>query len=438
MAGQFVYVRAMDLEPFVSLGLAGAAGLLIGLERERSAPKDRRAESFLGGARTHPLLALGAAVATLAAREVGVAPLVMAFGALVILLTVNYAADVRLGRDRGITSEAAFLLTFVLGVLSATERVVDLRSRVFLVASVAVVATFLLSVKPTLHPLVRRVTPEDAVATLKFLLVAVVVVPLLPDDTYGPLEVLNPFQIGLLVVLISAISFVGYAAIRLLGPRLGLGLTGLVGGLASSTAVTLAMSARAKDRREIADSAALAVTLASTVMFLRVLAVVAVVNPALWRALAFPMVAAALGGGGASVVFALRSRRAKEDTGAVVFSNPFELGSALTFGLVFAVVLFGSKAASVHLGESGTYAAGVIAGTTDVDAITLSMARLAGRGVGVAVAVTTIFLGAASNTLVKGVMSVALGGWAFGGRVLAAQVAMLAAGAVGLALGGPR
>ncbi len=420
-------------EPFVSLGLATVAGLLIGLERERSRPSEESKLGFLGGARTHPLLALGGGVATLAAREVGIVAIAVPFVALVLFLGLNYAGEVWRDRHRGITSEAAFLLSFLLGVLSLTQGVLAPTSqKIFAVSSVAVVATFLLSVKPTLHPLVRRISTEDATSTLKFLIVAVVVLPLLPDRTYGPLDVLNPFQVGVLVVLISGISFAAYVAIRLLGERRGLGVIGLVGGLVSSTAVTLSMARRAKERPEIADSAALAVTLASTVMFTRVLVIVALVNPALRSQVSYPMIAAALGGIAATIGLWLRSGRAstrKEEE--VAFSNPFDLGTALKFGLLFAAVLLGSKAASFYLGTGGTYAAGVLAGSTDVDAITLSMAKLAGHGISPQVAATTIFLGAASNTLAKGVLAAVVGGWSFGRRVLAAQLLMLAAGAFG-------
>lgn len=426
-------------EPFVSLAVAAAAGLLIGLERERSKPSDEARLSFLGGARTHPLLALAGGVSALASREVGLVAVAIPFGALAMLLGLNYAGDVWRDRHRGITSEAAFLLSFLLGVLALTRGVLGSTShKVFAVAAVAVVATFLLSAKPTLHPLVRRISTEDVAATLKFLIVAVVVLPLLPDRAYGPLGALNPFQIGMLMALISGLSFVGYAAIRLLGARRGLGVTGLVGGIVSSTAVTLSMAARAKERPEVADSAALAVTLASTVMFVRVIVIVAIVNPGLAIGVAFPMLAAAAGGAATTAVLWLRSGRARTKEAGVVFSNPFELGAAVTFTLLFAIILVGSKAATVYLGTAGTYAAGALAGTTDVDAISLSMAKLAAEG-GVArgVATTTIFLGTAANTLTKGVMGAFVGGWGFGRRVLGAQLVLLAAGAVGAALAWP-
>jgi uncharacterized membrane protein (DUF4010 family) len=421
-------------EPFVSLGLAAAAGLLIGLERERSAPEDGK-DTFLGGARTHPLFALVGGVATLAARELGPWAVLVPLAALAALLIVNFHGDVARDRSRGLTSEAAFLLSFLLGVLACSTGVIEPeKSRVVVVAAVAVVATFLLSAKPTTHQLAHALSREDVASTLKFLIVAVVILPLLPDRTYGPLDVLNPYAIGELMVLIAAISFVGYAGVRLLGPRRGLGLTGVVGGLVSSTAVTLSMAGRARERPELGESASLAVLLACTIMFARVLGIVAVVNPALAGSLVFPMASATLAGLGASLWRWLRSHRATGGEAAVAVSNPFELGQALKFALVFAVVLLGSKFAALRLGAAGSYAAGLAAGSTDVDAITLSMARLAGAEVAPRVAATTIFLGTVSNTVVKATMAWVVGGPSFGRLASPGLALMLLAGAGGVVL----
>ena len=424
------------VEPFASLALALAAGLLIGLERERSAPRLPGQDSFVGGVRTHPLFALVGGVAMLVSRQVGAVALALPLLALILFLSINYAGDVVRNQIRGVASEAAFLLSFLLGALAlASDALEPLATRAFVVAGTAVVATFLLSSKSTLHPLVLRVTSSDVTATLKFLVVSVVLLPLLPDRTYGPYGVLNPFQLGILVVLISAISFAGYAAIRLLGTERGLGLTGLIGGLVSSTAVTLGMAGRARERPEIADSAALAVMLASTVMFGRVLVVVALVNADLVRFLVYPMATGALGGLLTCFVLWRRAAKTSKPPSEVVFQNPVELGRAVAFALIFGGVLLGSKAATVHLGVGGTYAAGILAGATDVDAVALSMAELArGGSLGGKVAATATFLGVASNTLAKGFMALGAGGAAFGRRVLASQLLVLLAGAVGAAI----
>jgi uncharacterized membrane protein (DUF4010 family) len=424
----------LPIEPFASLGLAIGAGFLIGLERERSrAPED--GTSFVGGARTHPLLALTGALSGLAARGLGTAVVIVPFAALVVLLALNYAGDVWRDRQRGITSEVAFLVTFALGVVAVAENVIaELSTRAFVVAGAAVVAATILSAKPALHPLVGRISGHDLAAAMRFLIVAVVVLPLLPDRTYGPLDVLNPFQIGALLVLISALSFAGYAAVRQLGPERGLWLTGLAGGLVSSTAVTLSMAGRARASPELRGPASTAVVLASTVMFARVLVLVAVANASLLTIVLPPVAAAGLGSAGAAFVLRLRGRGEKVRAGALGVQNPFELGSALRFALLFAAVLVASKAASTHLGTGGIYLAGVLAGGTDVDAITLSMANLSSAGIAERVAATAIFLGTASNSVVKAIMAIVAGGWTFGRRVLVAQVTALAAGTGGLAL----
>jgi uncharacterized membrane protein (DUF4010 family) len=293
-----------------------------------------------------------------------------------------------------------------------------------------VVVTALLSAKPTLHPLMRRVSREDVVSVLKFLIVALVLVPWLPDRNFGPLDAVNPRAIGWMMLLVAGVSFVGYAATRMLGPERGLSVTGLVGGLVSSTAVTLAMSARAKEEPRVARAAALAVVLASSIVFLRVLGIVFVVNPVLAGQLATPLVAMACTGLAASGFLYRRSAATVSES--VHFKNPVSLSSTFEFALLFAVVMLASKAASVYLGTAGVYVAAVAAGTTDMDAIALSMAKLTPGQVTLTVAATAVVLGAATNTVVKGIMAVALGGWAFARLVVASFGAILVTGALAL------
>jgi uncharacterized membrane protein (DUF4010 family) len=420
-------------EPFLSLGLALAAGLLIGLEREQSAPVDPRAESFLGGARTHPLVALTGGLAALLARHLGAALVAVAFAGLIVFLVVNYADDVRRGKDRGLTSEAAFLVSFLLGAVAlAHDLVPSTGRRVVVVLGTAVVAAALLSSKPVLQPLMRRVSREDVASTLKFLIVAVVLVPLLPDRSMGPLGALNPRVVGWMMLLVTAVSFVGYAATRLLGPARGLGLTGLVGGLVSSTAVTLSMSARAREDGSLARPAALAVVLASSVVFLRVEVMVALVNGELARLLAVPMLAMAVAGLAASL--AIHRGAVAAGAAPVALKNPVSLSAAAQFSLLFAAVLVASKAANAWLGAAGVYVAALAAGTTDMDAIALSMAELAPAQLPARVAATAVFLAGVTNTVVKGILAVSLGGWAYGRTVLAAFGAILAAGGLSLLL----
>ncbi|WP_375769265.1 DUF4010 domain-containing protein [Archangium gephyra] len=430
-------------EPFLSLGLALAAGFLIGQEREYSAPEPREGrESFLGGSRTYPLVSLAGAASVLVARQLGPWLMLLSLAALGALLVVSYAGDVRQGRSHGLTSEVSLLLSFLLGALALTQGVLEpMRVKVLVVAGLTVVATTLLSMKPELHAFLGRLQKRDVSAGVQLLFVAVVVVPLLPDATYGPLDVLNPRQLGWLTLLIAGIGFAGYVAIQALGSRRGLVVTGLIGGLVSSTAVTLTFSGRAKGApRELAQGCALAVMLASSLMFLRVMGEVAVVNPPMVRLVAVPMGAMAATLLVASALLYRRSREVREVRGEgseMQFSNPFALGSALKFTLLFALVLLGASAATASLGHRGAYLAGLLAGLTDVDAITLSMANLARTAaLPEDVAVTTLFLGTASNTLTKGIMATVVGGWRFGRWLLLVFAVTLAVGALALAVTG--
>lgn len=419
-------------EPLLSLGLAVVAGLLIGLEREQSAPDHRSTESFLGGARTYPLVALTGALAALLGRQFGASVVVVAFAAVVVFLVVAYVDVVRRAADRGLTSEVAFLITFLLGALSVAHDIIPQGGRrIFTVLGAAVAVTALLSAKPVVQPLMRRVSREDVVSVLKFLIVALLLVPWLPDRGFGPLGALNLRTIGWMMLLVAGVGFVGYAATRLLGPERGLTVTGFVGGLVSSTAVTLAMASRSKNDPSGERAAALAAVLASSIVFARVLVVVGFVNFQLATALAIPMLAMAAVGLGACAF--LYRRSASRSTGEpLVLKNPVSLSSAFEFALVFAAVMAGSKLASHYLGSAGVYAAALVAGTADVDAIALSMAGMAGDQVPLAVAATAVVLAGLANTVVKGGMAVALGTWGFARIVLACFAAILAAGGLSL------
>lgn len=420
-------------EYFLALGVALVVGTLIGFEREQAYHERHKSSVPLGGARTQPLFALLGATSAIVAQKVGAVAFAIALAGLLVLISLSYLEDVRAG-DRGLTSEAALLLTFLLGALAATPGIVEpFGQRMLLVLATAVVATFLLSAKAPLHAFIEKLSLEDMFAALKFLIVAVVVLPLLPDRAYGPLEVLNPLRIGLMAVLIAAIGFVGYVAVRLYGPRRGLGMTGALGGLASSTAVTLSFSGRAKGAPgPLAESLALGVVLASSIMFVRILVAVAVVNASLVHLLVIPLSAMGTTGLIASGVLYRRTRKVLEQAADVKLHNPFELWQALRFALLYAVVLWVSKAATTHLGTGATYAAGVLAGLSDVDAITLSMANLSRAGLRQEVAVTTILLAAASNTVVKAGMAVVVGGWPYGRKVAIALGIVIAAGLAAL------
>jgi uncharacterized membrane protein (DUF4010 family) len=262
--------------------------------------------------------------------------------------------------------------------------------------------------------------------------VALVILPLLPNSPIDPFGVLNPRNIWLMVVLVSLIGYVGYFMIRIFGAEKGLSITGALGGLVSSTAVATTMAAEARAHREVVPSAVFAVTIASCTMFPRILLEVFVVNRDLFVPLLLPM--ASMTGVGVAMALLLYRKRETIET-KVELSDPFRLSPALKFGAFFAFVLLVSKLASIGFGDAGTYAASLVAGLADVDAITLSLATLAKTPqLDETVAVAAITLAAITNTLVKLVITFILGSKEFGLRVAVIFVPMIAAGLVAILL----
>jgi uncharacterized membrane protein (DUF4010 family) len=421
---------------YASIGAAIACGFLIGLEREQAGAAERaKAEATntksivepnsFGGVRTFTLLALSGGLAQIASQALGNWIVGLAFASVAAMIAISYAFTARLG-SLGLTTEAAALVAFLCGVLSA-------QGHTGLAFAVAIATTAVLALKDWLHTGARRMTFEDVSASLKLLVIAFVVLPLLPTAAIaftipealvpafaggGPLtiELMSPRKFGWLVLLIAAIGFLGFVAGKLLGTRKGLGLTAFLGGLVSSTAVTLSFAGRVKQAPSLRGVGLIAILLASTTMFVRVL------------------VEVLLG------IFWLRAGKQEEKGDGedeVALKNPFRLSEAIKWSILFAVVLFLADLIRIAFGSRGLYVSGVLAGLTDVDAITLSMASLAGRAVDPLdprTAVITITLATFSNSLVKGGMALVIGGKALGWRVLASFLLIIAVGAAGLLL----
>ncbi len=389
-----------DQELALRFAIALGLGVLLGLERERS----KQAGLGFAGVRTFALIALSGALATWLDARMGVswAPLA-AFAAVALLVTSSYVLTGLKG-EVGITTEVSALLSYLIGVVCMLG---ELR----LAAMLAVASVLVLALKEWLHALARRIEAADVEATLKFLIVSVIVLPLVPDQSYGPppWDVLNPYRIWWMVVLISAVDFASYVLVKLLGREHGVGLTGLLGGLVSSTAVTLNFTKRSRQEPALASALALGILLAWTVMLVRVLVLASVIRRELLAVLLVPL-GAAIAASLVAVLWLRRRARGEATAEVSAGSNPFELGQAIRFGFLFAVVLLIARAAQTWMGEGGLYLAAALAGLTDVDAITLSMAELAGSQDDLMhAAAVAIVLAVVSNTLVKGGIAAGLG-----------------------------
>jgi uncharacterized membrane protein (DUF4010 family) len=417
-----------NVESLTRLAVALAVGLLIGLERgweQRRMAEGERVAGF----RTFGLVGLlGASTVMVAPGEaVALAAVALALG---VVAALGYYRQSRDPRGRSATGTVALLLTFALGAMAG-------RGYVEAAASAGVVVTLLLSVKPELHGLLQRIERKELLGTIRLLLISVVMLPVLPDRGFGPLRALNPYRLWWMVVLVAGVSYVGYLADRLWGSQRGRLLTGLFGGLASSTAVAWALSRRASTDPQHADSLAAGIVIASSVMFPRLLAIALPVAASLVVRLVAPIAAAALVGFAAGALLALRTRgeqsHGREPT--MELRNPLDLSTALRFGLLLAVIMVVARAIGEWGGDRGLYLVAAAAGLADVDAITLSVAAMWSHGdVSTGGAVTAILIAAAVNTVVKSTIAVVVGGSRLGFRVALPMAASLAAGAAALAL----
>ncbi len=258
-----------------------------------------------------------------------------------------------------------------------------------------------------------------------------VILPVLPNRGYGPWEALNPYVIWWMVVLIAGIGFVGYVAVRIAGARYGLLLTGFAAGLMASTPLALAFGRLGRGSPRNAPVLAAAILAASSTMFPRALAVASVVEADLFARLAVPLLAMMLAGYLAAALWWHGARRAPEDTEPPI-RNPFELLPALRFGALLALVMLLAHGLERWAGDTGLYALALISGLTDVDAITLSFARLSADAAMLTVAANGIVIAAMANTAFKAVLVAAVGGRRLGLRVAVSALAMLVVG--GLAL----
>ncbi|KPL06677.1 hypothetical protein AMJ86_07555 [bacterium SM23_57] len=383
-----------QLDLFIRFGASIAIGFMIGLQREFA--KGRQEQILPAGERTFALLGLVGCLASLISDELNSPiPFFVIIFIMGIYIVVSYYVSAAEGRI-GLTSEVAAMIAVLIGALCYWGYLA-------LAVAIGIVTTLLLSLKVETDRFVRALTREDIKAALELAVISAIVLPVLPNRSIFeiPFDVFNPFMIWLMVVFISGISFLGYVAIKVVGPERGIGLTGFLGGLVSSTAVTLSFSERSKIDKDLAKPLALSITIAWTVMFPRILFEVGVLNLQLLKIVWIPIVAAGLAG----LIYCgylFFSHRASEK-GDLEFSNPFDLGAAIKFGLLYGVVLLVSRVSQYYFGDKGLFLSSIIAGFADVDAITLSVAELTKTGgVTLETGSQAIVIAAMSNTLVKG------------------------------------
>jgi len=391
-----------QMELALSLLAALALGLMIGIERGWSG-RDSDDGTRVAGVRTFSLIGLSGGVFAILAQQWGVWLIVTGFFVVAILIASSYISHSKLSDDAGITTEFSMLLTFALAIWAASGDPLP-------ALSCGAVVVALLGHKKSLHKLLKRISPKAFYSGITLLLISVVVLPLLPDEGYGPWQALNPYWLWWMVVLISGLSFIGYLFTQLLGEKRGTLITAIAGGFASSTAVTLTMARFAKKNSHSVIYAS-GMLLACSIMFPRVLIEVFVVNRELLTLLWPPIL---LMFAGLLTVIALMYRQNKRKppskAGEITISNPLQLTTAIQFGILLAVILLLAEAMKDWFGDAGIYSLAIVSGLMDVDAITLSLSRSAQGELSGQVAAMGIILACASNTLLKGVMFASVAG----------------------------
>ena len=379
------------LTPFLlSLVVSTGIGLIIGLEREfrKSNEKD-----LFAGIRTFPLVAILGSIVTYMANSLAIWLVVAALFAFILFVGATYFLRSSVGHT-GITTEVSLIITFVLGAMTAQQLIKE-------ALAVTVFTTTLLSLKGQFQSFVLKITQDELFAFIKFIILCLLLFPFLPNFDYGPNGILNPQEIGFIVVIISSLSFAAYLLIKFAGSDKGILLTALLGGFFSSTAVTWIFSSRSHTSDALHSRLyAAGIILASSIMFIRVALVSYIFNREVFLALILPfslMTATGLG----FVFYVVGREKHPPVASPVELDNPIKLLNILGFTSLYVGIALSVFYAGKYFGNRGLIFSGLISGMADVDAITINMSKLAGQTGDFDIALLVIVLAVISNTVVK-------------------------------------
>ncbi|MDA1060513.1 MAG: MgtC/SapB family protein [bacterium] len=416
----------MDFSVFQQLGVAVALGTLIGLERENRFR--RHIYSSFGGIRTFALISLMGAIAYMLS-EFSMAFFVAISIGFVVLLITAYVMTTYHSRDRGATSEVAAILVYLIGVLSGTEQ--------YLLATiVALIILIILHFKDPLHTWATHVKHKELVSTIQFIIITFVVLPLLPNQGFGPYEFFNPYVVWLMVVFVSGISFVSYIAMKLFGAKRGIILTGFLSGFISTTALAYSFAEMSKKSKGDVSPYLLGISVSMSALFFRVLLEILVVNGELSKLAAIPLLL--MGFAAIALTFYVyyknKDKKSTEefDKDSLRMESPFQLKPAVNFAVLFAIVLLITKLVVNMFGEKVLYLASFVGGLVDMDSITISMARLAQTDISLRVATVAIVIAVITNTFAKAGIFFLFGSKKLAYKLLRLFIPITVVGAIGL------
>ncbi len=379
-------IKDFFLRLLVTLGI----GLLTGIEREHSAIKDNA--HMFAGVRTFTLVTLLGFLAGILSALMGFGVIYLSFTGVLIIVMISYYVSSSSG-ELGSTTEFTLIISFLLGLLTFLGHI-----QISLIISIIMVT--LLSLKMQMKTIVGKITQDEIYAVLKFVILVALVLPFLPDKTIDPYNVFNPRDIMLVIILTSGLNFGGYLLTKILGARRGILLTGIAGGLVSSTAVSWVFSKKSKENPELSKNFAAAILLASTIMPLRVILLIYIFNKSLLSVLIIPLVALSIIGLIYAVILAKKNSGYLTEDG-IKAENPLDFIEALKFGALFTIIIFFVHFAIQYLGSGGVLLASAVSALTDVDAITISLSKLTETNLTPAIIKNAILLAVLSNSLVK-------------------------------------
>lgn len=371
----------------VALGI----GFIIGLEREHAAIEEK-VKGF-AGIRTFVFVVLLGFMGGMTYYLFAPLVYISIFLGVVILTGISYFITASRG-DIGATTEFSVLIAFFLGTLSFLG-ILEIS------LMITVVVVVLLTGKVRLHTIVGKITPEELYDFIRFVVIALLVFPFLPDQTYGPYNIINPREIGWVIILTSGLGFVGYILMKFLGAGRGILLSGIIGGLISSTAVTWVFAKKSKENEALSQNCAIAILAASSIMIVRVLVWTFIFNKALFNEIYFTILLVFLGALGITLFFYFKQRGKEIIDTNIRQGKPLDLQGALVFGVIYMVILLVVSYANEQLGEQGLMISSAIAGLSDIDAITISVSKLAGLTLDFSIAANALLVATIANTIVK-------------------------------------
>lgn len=392
----------------ISLGI----GLILGLEREYDKRKD---EVGAAGIRTFPIVTLVGFVMGHLSETFSPWFLIAGMSSIILFLGIGQVLKTRAEPTWGITTNLALIATLLLGVMVSQELYRDS-------VATAVIVVTLLSLKTTFRSIIQNITHQELFAFIKFVIIALLILPFLPNVDYGPNGLLNPFEIGTIVVIVSFLNFIGYFLVKFVGSRKGILLTAILGGLISSTAVAWNYAARSKENPELSREYSAGIVVASAIMFPRLLLIAAIFNTSMVITLGVPVIILTLICLIPGILF-IRKESENAET-RIELGNPLNMMNALTFTAIFIGILYAVHYGNEYFGESGLYYSSLIAGLADTTAITISMAKFAMEGENLRLSASVIIAATLSNTVVK--MGIAI----FRGTKVTARLVSYVFGAV--------